>query len=348
MPKKNPKTLCLVAGGSGGHIIPALTIGEKWKQNNPDGSIIFFVNTVKDLDKKIVGQSNQIDQKIFIRLINIPGKKLWLYPKFIFQFFASLIKSLFVFLRNKPTEIISTGGHIALPVCFASFILRIPINLYELNFVPGKAIKALSYLATNIFLTFKKSDQFFGARKNKCIPINYPLKYTKKDLEFDKSKTIRSINLKTFDANKKTLFVLGGSQGSIFINNLIKTWLKENHSDNLSNIQIIHQTGDSDQTDWDSFYKQFYIPVFHFKYSDQIKEFYQISDLVICRGGAGTLFELEFFKKKALIIPLETSYTNHQLDNAIAMAIQNDDLFTVIRKKDILQPLEIKKYLLLS
>ena len=157
--------------------------------------------------------------------------------------------------------------------------------------------------------------------------------------------------------------VLGGSQGSIFINNLIKNWIEKNRSDNppthkategkpfsaepdeasgrtalnknLSNIQIIHQTGDSDSTNWDEFYSKQNIPAYYFKYSNKIKEFYQISDLVICRAGAGTLFELEFFAKKALIIPLETVYTDHQLDNALAMAKKNQDLFKVIRQREI-------------
>ena len=213
MQKEESKILCLVAGGSGGHIIPALTLGEKWKEENPGGSILFFVNTVKDLDLKIINQSDRVDRKIFIKLINIPGKKLWLYPKFLFQFFSTFIKSLLVFYQYKPEEIISTGGHISLPICLTAFLSRIPINIYELNFVPGKAIKALSLFATNIFMTFEKSNQFFGAQKDKCHFAKYPIKYSEKDLLFDKSKVIKEINSGINSNNPSTHSLSSFAQG---------------------------------------------------------------------------------------------------------------------------------------
>ena len=400
MYKKKSKFLALVASGSGGHIIPALTLGKKWKKENPNGSIIFFVNTVKQLDLKIIEQSDQIDQKFFIELINSPGKNLFLYPKFISQFFISFIKSLFVFYKHRPEEVISTGSHTAIPVCLAASILKVPINLYELNFIPGKTIKGLTPLAKNIFLVFPKSTKFFGHYKNKCMSTKYPIKFTESDLKFDKEKIIEKINSlipfdalttfacsrrtaprpisydfaeasphmlssrpirltaiaseattgskgldrnKNFSINKKTLFILGGSQGSIFINNLIKKWLKKNKG--LLNIQIIHQTGNSDPTDWQEFYSKQNISVYHFEYSNNIKEFYQIADLVISRTGAGTLFELEFFKRKAIIIPLETNNSSHQLQNALEMSIKNPALFITIRQKEITDSIEIQNYL---
>ena len=113
------------------------------------------------------------------------------------------------------------------------------------------------------------------------------------------------------------------------MNNLLKKFVKR-ESEKTKNIQIIHQTGLIDKTDWESFYKKYDIPAFHFSYYENIKDLYLLSDLVVSRGGAGTLFELEFFKKQSIIIPIKSHASGHQTDNAQAMAKRNPDLFTLL------------------
>jgi len=121
---------------------------------------------------------------------------------------------------------------------------------------------------------------------------------------------------------------MGGSQGSFFINSLFKDWL-EKEENRHSKIQVIHQTGNRDDRNWHSFYREMGIPSFIFSFYDNLKIFYSVADLVICRAGAGTLFELEFFKKLSLVLPLKTKQTSHQIFNAQEMAAKNPDLFVV-------------------
>ena len=143
-----------------------------------------------------------------------------------------------------------------------------------------------------------------------------------------------SCNNFNFQRTDSPSFVLGGSQGSRALNSLITKWL-EQHPALHYRVQIIHQVGDSNavglQKEW---YLERTIPSFVFAYSNHVAPLYQV-DLVLTRAGAGTLAELQFFKKKAIIVPLETSVTNHQLHNANAVAQLHPELFTVIRQQEI-------------
>jgi len=328
------KTICLVAGSSGGHIIPALQLGQKWLQKNKSGRVIFFCSS-KKLDKKILEKTSFLTKTINLNLDNFPGKKIWLYPKFLFQLLYSFFKSLFYLIKYRPHKTIGTGGYISIPVCIAAKLIRSKVELYELNVVPGKAIKALIPIANKIFITFEGSKLFFQHRmkdvSKRCELKNYPIRFEEKDKSFDKKVILSNINKNfdiTFEENKKTIFLLGGSQGSLFLNNILKKWIEKNKSI-LQNLQIIHQRGITDKTDWPSFYKNLALPAIVFSYDENIKDYYVISDLIICRAGAGTLFEIEFFKKQSLVIPLKSEQTDHQVDNALEMKHKNPELFTV-------------------
>ena len=318
------KTLCIVAGGSGGHILPALQLGKIWLDQNKNGKIIFFCSS-KKIDQNIIFKYKFLSKVIFLKLSNFPGKKFWRYPKFLFQFFKAGIKSFYYQLKFKPEKVLTTGGHIAIPVCLTAKILRIYTQLHELNVVPGKAIKLLSPFCNQTTVVFDKTKEFLN--KNRQIILqNYPVRFNVRDKIFDKNTLIKQI--KSFENTRKTIFLLGGSQGSIFLNDLLKESLIRN-SDKLNNIQVIHQTGIQDKTNWQAFYKKLNIPALIFSYDENIKNYYLIADLIISRAGAGTLFELEFFKKQSFIIPLKAASTMHQYYNAIEMAKKNPDLFCV-------------------
>ena len=78
-----------------------------------------------------------------------------------------------------------------------------------------------------------------------------------------------------------------------------------------------------------------------FSYNDNLEYYYKIADLVLARAGAGTLFELQFFKKKSIILPLSLSHDNHQVYNAYYMQKKNPELFNLVEAKDKVQELEI-------
>lgn len=318
--KKN-NYVCVVAGKSGGHILPAVTYAQQQKSDN---EAILLITTSSKLDHLIAKKQLLVDKHI---ALNTTYYHNWLlqYPVLCLQFLRIFCKSIALFMHYKPNKIITTGGFIAVPVCFAAKCLRIPILLFELNAQPGKAITLLSYIATNIFACFSQALKPLPS----AILNPYPIRYTEKDI-IEQKKAHQIIG---FSPERKTLLILGGSQGSLGVNNIIKHWITD--SSNIASIQIIHQIGDNESFDWKNFYQEKKIPSRVFRYCENLAPFYCAADLVISRAGAGSLFELVFFQKKAIIIPLELKSTHHQLSNAYEMQKKYPHLMHVIRQSEI-------------
>lgn len=312
--------LAFVAARSAGHIVPALSLIARAKKDVNDIEIIFFAHK-NALDQEILNNSPLINHLFFLQLDNVPSR-LWGYIPYCYHvitaFFTALIKLYFY----KPQKIISMGGYLSLPVCLAAKVLGIAIEVYELNAIPGKATRRIAYLATHIKCVFEHAFTYFPLHKVSLQP--YPLLIP----ESVQSSLPHTVH---FDRAGKTVLVLGGSQGSIFINNLILNYLKTHPC----RIQIIHQTGAQDFKRCQTFYQA--LPIVHhvFPYEKNIYPYYQMADFIIARAGAGTLFEIIHFGKKALIIPLETNTNDHQLYNAQEMGHRYPHLITVLRQQDI-------------
>ena len=328
IPRMNKQTVCFVAGKSGGHILPALTLAAHHKKTNPQDTILFF-STHSHLDTHLAGNNNNIDHYVPLTLENVPYSRLYQFPRFVWHGMRSCITSLYQLYTHKPSKIISMGGYISIPVCLAATLLRIPIELHELNAVPGKATKFLAPLATTIVVCFEQAINYFPAHK--CRVAAYPHRFTKQDKQLTQADALQHIG---FDNNKKTIFILGGSQGSVFINDVIKRWLAGN-PDVHNTLQIIHQTGAQDTTNWHALYAGYGITAQVFTYHNDVHYYYAASDLIVCRAGAGTLWEIAFFGKRAITIPLETTTTDHQVDNARAIAQLYPELFTVLTQKEM-------------
>ncbi len=242
---------------------------------------------------------------------------------------SSFIKSFFYLCKYRPEKIITTGGVIAIPVCIAGFLLRIPIIIYSLDAKPGKAIKALIPFAHSIITCFSSTQHFFPALK--CSFGPYPIKFNNNDSSLNTNDAKNNLGL---SPHKKTVVILGGSQGSLFLNNCIKQFITDSLFP-LDTLQIIHQTGSLDTTDWQTFYTSYNITAHVFSYHPNLSTIYAAADLIICRAGAGTLFEIKFFNKRCIIIPLKTSTTSHQIDNALAMINEYPELFYAIAQEVI-------------
>ena len=318
-------SVCFVAGRSGGHIVPALTLAEEHKKNYPHAHIIFITaNTT--LDKKITDNHPVIDHAYYCDLAPFPGKAVLKYPYFCMSLTRSVWHCIRILRRHNPQKIISTGGYIALPVCLAAKLLRIPIELYELNALPGIATRALAPLATTVACCFKEAFPFFSKKKVRYAP--YPIR-------FSRSAAASTSLPPYFSPTRKTILVIGGSQGSHFINTAINTWLAQTAC--IATVQIIHQTGITHLQTCRDFYALHTIPALVFDYDDRIEQYYRCADLVICRSGAGSLFETIFFNKPCITIPLETKSTDHQIYNARACARTHPNLVSVIAQQKLAQ-----------
>ncbi len=319
------KVLCIVAGKSGGHIVPGITYGQTFIEHNPDYKVLLF-STDSNLDKAITSFYTNISFYVPLTLTNFPRSRFLRYPLFIGQFVKAFFMSLKTLWRLKPEKIISMGGYVSLPVCIAGWLLRIPITTYELNAVPGRAVQWLAPLSQQVLVCFNQTCTFFASKKVQVAP--YPLRFKKENL-VSKAQACITLGL---DPQRKTLLLLGGSQGSQFLNRACLKFLTES-SFLHSSIQVIHQTGSADSKNVQKAYEDSSFPTLVFDYRHDIHVCYQAADIVIARAGAGTLFELNFFSKPSVIIPLESATTSHQVDNAHALQKQRPDLFYVFSQR---------------
>lgn len=321
MEKKIKKEiLCYVAGHSGGHIIPCLTLAQQEKQQHGIG-ILFFSST-KMLDQQIIQKSTIVDYHVRLPLAQ---KRRWYHlPGLIAQGAYAFLYSFFMLHRHRPARIISTGSIIAIPVCIAGWILRIPIELFEVNATPGKTMRLLSFCATNIYVCFEKTKAYFPNKPSEVRA--YPIQFGK----LKKSKKI--VSNQPFQIDRFTIFIHGGSQGSQKINTIIKEVIATSRR-LPAHMHIIHQTGDNPK-EWQQYYASQKIPAYVFAYETDLAPYYHAANLIICRAGAGALFEAVHFKKQCITIPLAASTTSHQKDNAAAIVDAYPHLFQWIEENN--------------
>jgi UDP-N-acetylglucosamine--N-acetylmuramyl-(pentapeptide) pyrophosphoryl-undecaprenol N-acetylglucosamine transferase len=338
-------TLFIVAAGSGGHMLPALQCARTWLADNPGGWVEFFTGT-SALEQKIVADKPFITTVHHMAMGKFSLRRWWLLPIIALQALRIFCQAFYYALRLKPDVVISTGGLLSVPVCIAARLARRRVEVYELNLVPGKAVSTLMPFANVIHIVFPQTRAYCHWRWKdfaaKCHDAAYPIRFTQADRNVDKATIIDTINQTlhnrglepAFATDRKTLFVLGGSQGSVLLNTLTKK-LIESHAELAAKIQVIHQTGPFDETSWVGWYQEQQVPALTFSYDERINQFYVLADLIVCRAGAGTMFEIAFFKRPCVVIPLVAATTGHQVHNALAMAELHPHLFHVLKQDDV-------------
>ena len=320
-------TICFVAGKSGGHLIPCITQAKNISAQNPQAKLYVFTSG-SELDKTILKKHTHIQEYVPTILDNPPYGQPWLLPWFALKTAWYFLKSCYKLYELKPAKVVSFGGFICIPTCLAAKVLGIPFELYELNVEPGKATQLLSKLTKKVYTCFESTKQYLPGVE--CIHFDYPIRFTQKDLDFDRSALLNQLH---FDQNRKTLLILGGSQGSILLNQVVIQML-EKHPDLAQNLQIIHQTGMSDPFDYANFYQKSDIPAVVFGFHDKLQDFYNLADIILSRAGAGSLFEIKFFNKPCIVVPHETANTNHQIKNVLELAKEFPDQFSIIKQSD--------------
>jgi UDP-N-acetylglucosamine--N-acetylmuramyl-(pentapeptide) pyrophosphoryl-undecaprenol N-acetylglucosamine transferase len=173
---------------------------------------------------------------------------------------------------------------------------------------------------------FTQAASYFPAQKCRVAP--YPLRFTDPLSPHAIHGVYKQYQLAE---NRFTLLILGGSQGSQFINKLIIQFITE-YPALHEVIQIIHQTGSDNISSFETLYTTYHIPHVVFTYTPAIEAFYTIANVALCRAGAGTLFELLHFKIPCITIPLQTKTTDHQKDNVATLAAEHPTLIHLLEE----------------
>ena len=304
------KKILITGGGTGGHLFPALAIGEEINIRDPKAQIHY------------VGSSFGLEAKVFPikdvwhTLLPIRGLQRGLNFQGIcrntilpFRIIRSLLKVKYLFNDFQPEIIIGTGGYAsALPLFMATKKFEmVPVILQEQNSFPGITTRLFANKAKRVCVAFDQLDK--NIKKDNIVVTGNPVR---KGIDNgDKNRGLDDFN---FNINQKTIFLFGGSQGSAYLNKIMSQIIK-----NLSNagIQVLWQTGDLDYTKYSGMESR---NTRILPFINKMAEAYAISDLLICRSGALTLAEITVCGKPALLIPYPHAAGDHQTKNARSLA----------------------------
>ena len=302
------KKILIAGGGTGGHLFPALAIGEEIIRRNPNTKI-HYIGSIFGLESKVYPIKDVWHTLLPIRglqrgfgLTSIARNLL--LP---FRIIISIIRVNKLLKEFLPEIIIATGGYAAaIPLLVISKIYRdLPIVLQEQNSFPGLTTRWFAGKAQKICVAFDEPLETLGT--NTILTGNPVRKAISKG---NRNNGIKKFN---FNKNKKTIFLFGGSQGSSYLNKIMSEVVK-----NISNAghQILWQTGDLEYSQY-RFMNSKNIRVVPF--INNMADAYAISDLIVCRSGALTLAEITVCGKPSILIPFSKAAGNHQAKNAEAL-----------------------------
>lgn len=304
--------ILIAGGGTGGHLFPALAIGEEILSRNSNIKI-HYVGSAFGLESKVFPIKDVWHTLLPIRGIqrDLSLKSLLRNSLLPFRVLRSFHRTNNLINDFSPDIVIGTGGYAsALPLLVASTNKKnIPIILQEQNSFPGITTKWFAKRAKKVCVAFKdKKSKMLGNIVHTGNPIRKGL-----------TKGNKSLAYKNFNFNNlyKTIFLFGGSQGSSYLNNILSQTIKEFKN---ASIQVIWQTGDTEFGK----YKKYTSKKTHVTpFINNMSEAYAISDLIICRSGALTISEITVCGKPSILIPFAHAAGDHQTKNAQVLVDSN-------------------------
>jgi UDP-N-acetylglucosamine--N-acetylmuramyl-(pentapeptide) pyrophosphoryl-undecaprenol N-acetylglucosamine transferase len=317
------KRILLVGGGSGGHAYPLVAVAEALREEAKSK------NT--SLELLILGEGGFVEraaQEHQIPFKRIVAGKLrrYLSPLLFLDLIklpVSFAQSLWHLFWYMPDLVFSKGGYDSVMPGIVAWLYRIPLYIHESDMARGLANRITARFATKVFVAFAAAEKDF--KPGKALFVGNPTR--KEILLGDRQAALAYFN---FSSERKTILVIGGSQGAKEINDIILESLAMLTKD----YQVIHQCGetqyqnvkkvvDQEQKEgkegYGSAIEKNY-RVYAFFDSQQMAKAYAACDVVISRAGAGSLFEIAMVGKPAIVIPLVGGSRGEQPKNAAEFA----------------------------
>lgn len=306
------------AGGTGGHIYPALAIANKIKEKDKNAEIL-YIGTTKRMEKDIVPKA---DYKYVG--VNVEGLKRSISPKNIksmFLFVNAISKCKKIIKKFKPDVVIGVGGYVSAPVIYAASRLGVKCCIHEQNSVFGMTNKFASSFADKIFVSFKST---IDKIEDKCKVIYTGNPCSEKAIN-------EPVALKEeygLTPSKKLVLIVMGSLGSKTINDKMKNMLT---LFNNKTYEVMFVTG----KDYYNEYKdnKYTSNIKIVPYIDNMVRLLKKTDVLVSRAGASTLSEIASLNVPSILIPSPYVTENHQYKNA--MDLVSKDAALLIEEKDL-------------
>ena len=312
------------AGGTGGHIYPALAIINKIKSMEPHSEFLY------------IGTHNRMENDI-VPKANIPFKSIEIYG-----FSKNIIKDIrtsFCLVRSyreckkiisefNPDVVIGVGGYVTAPVIYCAKKLGYKTVIHEQNSLPGKSNQFLSKYSDLVLVSFKSSMSYFS--KSLCVFTGNPCS------EDALSKKAIDKSLYGIREDRKLVLIVMGSLGASRINDYL---VSVSSMFNGKDYDILFVTGKSS---YDSVVRNTFPSNVHVvPYVDGLTGLMKNCDLIVSRAGASTLSEIIALELPSILIPSPYVANNHQYKNALDLV--NNDASIMIEEKDLKGDILVRK-----
>lgn len=329
MTKLDGKKVIIAAGGTGGHINPALAVAGYIRDNCP-GAQIVFIGTADKMEAKLVPEAG-----FELRTIVISGFRRSFAPdaivhniKTVSHLLSSSRQAKAIIKDFEPDLVIGFGGYVSGPVLRMAAKMGIPTAIHEQNAFPGVTNKALAGKVDRVMLTVGDAEKYMTA-KNKPVVTGLPIRGDILTGDRDVSRAELGID------SKPLILSMGGSLGAKPVNDAVLGMIERKYA--AGDCWFLHATGkgcewftekllaDGVPADSD--------PHIRIEEYINVPKCLPAADIVICRAGASSLSEIQALGKPSVLIPSPYVTENHQYHNA--MALVNRDAAVILEEKDL-------------
>ncbi len=308
--------IAMTGGGTSGHVTPNIAL---FPSLNKLGFEIIYIGTKNGLEYDLIRNEN-------IPFFEIQAGKLRRYIdmdniKDISKICKGFFQAYKILKKEKPDVVFSKGGFVSCPVVWAAAKLNIPVVLHESDYTPGLANKLSTPFATKICYAFPETAKYIP--QNKSVYTGLPVRSELKD-----GNPIKAKQFCGFICDKPMLTIIGGSLGSAYLNDIVRTNL--NALLEVFNICHICGKGKVDETllNIKGYCQLEYV-------SEELKDIFAATDIFVSRAGATVIFELLSLNKPMLLVPLSKKASRgDQILNASSFSkcgyaeyIEEDKLF---------------------
>ncbi|MBI3695108.1 MAG: undecaprenyldiphospho-muramoylpentapeptide beta-N-acetylglucosaminyltransferase [Acidobacteria bacterium] len=291
----------MAGGGTGGHVIPALAVGEELRRR---GHTVVFVGTSKGMEARLVPRAG-----FTLRVLRVGALKRVSWTRRLLtaaELPASFMQAAGILEEEQPRAVFSMGGFASGPVTLMAWAKEIPVVVMEPNAMPGFAHRLIGPFTSRALLGFEQAGRFFphGRWEVTGIPIRE---------EFFR------IEPKAHEA-PFTVLITGGSQGSHRLNTTAaEAAAVAARTGWLDRLVFLHQSGENEYNDVCSRYQALGARAHVAPFLEDMAGAFARADVVVCRSGASTVAELAAAGKASLLVPFPFAADQHQLRNAEAM-----------------------------
>lgn len=296
------KRFLIMAGGTGGHVFPALAIV---KQLQAQGHVVEWLGTRGRIEEHLIPEHN-----IPIHFIDVQGVRrngLGALLKSPFQIAHAILQARAVIKKFQPDVVIGFGGYASGPGGMAAKLCGVPLVLHEQNAAAGMTNRILARFANKILLGVGQA--FTGP---KVESVGNPIRAEIASLASE----TRSFE---HEGNVFNILIVGGSLGAAALNSELPKILCSVAPKLERPISVFHQCGKGNANKTRELYKDASFEVTTSDFVTDMASAYRKADLIICRAGASTISEISAAKLPSILVPLPTAVDNHQFKNALSL-----------------------------